>query len=102
MTWTKEQKDKADQFVEVVFDDVMDSTQNVAIWFHADPEGEAAVYVTRDTAARRKLLVASLVEAFRMDHELLADVVTAAGIAIGRGNGRVRFTFDDLDDIIPE
>lgn len=98
--WTKEQKDKADQFVEVVFDDIAENTQNVAIWFHADEDGEAAIYITRDTLNRRRLLIGSLVEAFVQDPAFLADAVTAAGIAIGRGNGKIRFQIDDLDDII--
>jgi hypothetical protein len=102
MAWTKAQKDKADQFVEVVFDDIHESTTNVALWFHANEKGEAALYITRDTRARRQLLISSLVDAFSHDADLLADCVTAAGIAIGRGNGKIRFTFDDFDDLLPE
>lgn len=86
MAWTKKQKDRADEYVEIIFDDIQEKTENVALWFHANEEGDAAIYVTRSTPERRALLIESLTEAFLIDRELLEDVVTSVAIAVHRSN----------------
>lgn len=75
-------KTKADNAVEVVFDDIMDRTANAALWLHADAEGEACIYVTKGDSMRRGTLQRALVATMVDDEELLEDFMVATARAM--------------------
>lgn len=75
-------KSKADDAVELVFDDIMDRTPNAALWLHADREGEACIYVTKGNDLRRGTLQRALVAGMLDDEELLEDFMVACARAM--------------------
>ncbi len=75
-------KKKADDYVEIVFDDIMDRSENAALWLHATDEGDACIYVTKGEDNRRGTLQRALVAAMLDDAELLEDMAVAVAHAL--------------------
>jgi len=70
-------KAKADDYVEVVFDDILDRSENAALWIHADEHGDACIYITKGTEKRRRIFQAALVASMLDDPEILEDFAVA-------------------------
>ena len=70
MKWTRKHKERADEYVEMIFDDIMDKSTNAAFWIHANPEEDACFFIARDDLPRRRLFIDALVEAMDSDDEL--------------------------------
>jgi hypothetical protein len=99
MKWTTKHDRRVNEYAEIIFDDVFENSPNAAIWFHANEEGDAAIYITRDTPDRRRLLIDSLVEALLMDQEMMEDFLTAVALAVHRMNEeRGGLSSDDILD----
>lgn len=95
--FTLNDKRRVDEYAEILFDEVFEDSENAAIWFHADAEGEAAIFITRGDPERRRLLIDSLVEALLMDQEMMEDFTTAVALAVYRMNQARGFQDDDED-----
>lgn len=75
-------KAKADDYIELVFDDILDRSENAALWLHTDTEGEACIYVTKGDENRRRLFQGALVASMLDDPELLEDFAHAVTRAL--------------------
>lgn len=99
MKWTRKHKERADEYVEMIFDDIMDKSTNAAFWIHANPEGDACFFIARDDLPRRRLFIDALVEAMDSDDELLQDIATATAIVVHRiTDERGGLSWDQLFD----
>lgn len=75
-------KTKADDYIEIVFDDIMERSENAALWLHADPHGDGCIYVTKGDASRRSTFQGALVASMLDDPELLEDFALAVARAL--------------------
>lgn len=97
--WTTKDDRRVNEYAEILFDEIHEESPNAALWFHCTPEGDAAIYLTRDEPERRELLIQALVEAMDDDSELLKDFATAVALAVQRLNDERGFVdWDDLFD----
>lgn len=84
--WTTKDDARVNEYAEILFDEVLEDSENAAIWFNANPEGEIAIYVARDTDRKRAVLVSALAEVMDQDPELLKDLATAVALSVQRLN----------------
>lgn len=75
-------KKKADDYVEIVFDDILERSDNAALWLHATSDGDACIYVTKGEDTHRGTLQRSLVAAMLDDPDLLEDFAVAVAHAL--------------------
>lgn len=75
-------KSRADDYVEIVFDDIIERSENAAMWLHANPEGDACIYVTKGDEERRQVFQSALVASMLDDADLLEDFAFAVTRAL--------------------
>ena len=98
-SWTQKDDTRVNEYAELIFDEVLDESENAAIWLNANPEGEIAIFVARNTPERRAVLVSALAEAMDQDPELLKDFATAVALSVHRLNDDgIGLSWDEIFD----
>ena len=92
-------KERLDEYIEMLFDDIQDNHETAALWLHAKDgaDGSVCTFKTVGSEKREALFIKGLAASLSDDEALLYLVTQAVALALAP---RIYLDLDDEDDLL--